>query len=159
MRCGKVRKILFTGYLDGEIPEKIRQEVLAHIEKCGECGEMERNVRKIAVDPFARARKHVLSEDVWRNIKDRVEAEPSQGPIAAALERAREVMFFRKRVFAIAAVACLLAIIIIPRTYNHSQNRKIAYFLFEEMDFLDSLGNGNGVLLLDLGIPMEDLFM
>ena len=159
MRCGRVRKILFTGYVDGEIPEKTRQEVLAHIEKCGECREMEREVRKIAVDPFMRARKHVPSEEVWRNIKSRVDSESSLGPIAAAFERVRGTMFFRKKVFAIAAAACILAVIIVPRYYNNTQNRKIAYFLFEEIDFFDSLGSGNGLFLHDLGMPMEDLFM
>ncbi|MFA6636762.1 MAG: zf-HC2 domain-containing protein [Candidatus Omnitrophota bacterium] len=158
MRCGKVRKILFTAYVDGELTEKTRQEVLAHMEKCGKCREVEKDVREIAVYPFVRARKHFPSEEVWRNIKSRVEAGLSQGRISAALERVRETMFFRKKVFAVAA-ACILAVIIIPRTYNNSQNRKIAYFLSEEMDFLDSLGTGNGAFSLDLGIPMEDLFM
>jgi hypothetical protein len=45
------------------------------------------------------------------------------------------------------------------RSANNTEEKKVSMYLEEEMDFLFSLGEGNGSLGEDIGIPMEDFFM
>jgi hypothetical protein len=159
MRCGKAKKILFSGCRYDDLSPAVREDLTRHMEKCGDCREIEKNIREIATEPFARAQRYVPSEAVWNNIKSSIEKAPLQGLLNQVFDRAKSMYLFRKPVFAAATAAALLTAVITSGIYREVQDRKVSYFLYGEMDFLDSLEQGNGVLAEDIGIPMEDFFM
>jgi len=60
MRCGKAKKILFSGCRYDDLSPAIREDLTRHMEKCGDCREIEKNIREIATEPFARAQAFLI---------------------------------------------------------------------------------------------------
>jgi anti-sigma factor RsiW len=162
MNCAQVKKILFSGYIDGEMPSEIRKEVEGHIEKCVSCRVLEKKIREFVVMPLSDAERFTPPERVWENIKNEVKRQSRFGGLNYFAEWVKEHFVFQRPVFAAATVAVLLAVLTLPAVYrsaNNTEEKKVSMYLEEEMDFLFSLGEGNGSLGEDIGIPMEDFFM
>lgn len=156
MRCGQVKKLLLSGYPDGEISLEVRRDLCEHMEKCPKCREFEKEVMTLAIKPFLNSEKQVPPEQVWKNIKRTIELEPAPGFLDRFSEWFSESFALRRRVFAAATVAAIVVVLILPRAYNNFEERKLSYFISEEMEFLYSLDESDDA---DIGIPMEDLFM
>ena len=159
MRCGRVKKIILAGYMDGEVSTKVREKVKAHIRECAECEVFEKKVREIVITPFAGAERYFPSESVWGNIKSAIETKPRAGFWEAGLEWFRENLAFRRSVFTGATVAMILMAFVFRGVYNQAKDSEISSFLNEEMDFFDSLDESNGSLVDDIGLPSENIFM
>jgi len=158
MRCKQIQKMLLTGYLDDELDPVLRRRVSAHIEKCAYCREFEKQVKEIAIDPFDTAGRPLPPEIVWENIKNRVENGTSRRFLRTFFWDMKRIIGSPRPLFGFATVAVLLVVLILPGMQNRAQDRRVSYFLAEELDFFDSLEDENGIASQDIGIPMEDLF-
>lgn len=160
MRCLRVKKLLFSGGADKGLSPAEREEFKRHLKECAECRDIEKELQESVISPFEQAARYIPSERVWENIKASIETQCSEGFTARGIRWLRENLIPSRPVFAAATVAAiLLSLIIVPRAYYDLQERKISSFLYDEMDFFYSLGENNGAMNDDIGIPDEDFFM
>ena len=159
MRCGEIKKAILAGYSSGEVSEANRAKIIAHIESCENCRAFDSKVKEFAIMPFSEAERYSPPERVWNNIENAVKREDSYGFLTMALEWIRENLIFKRTVFVAGTVAVLLTVLVLPKVYNTAQDKEITAFIYEEMDFFDSLGENNGSSAEDIGLPMEDFSM
>ena len=159
MKCEKIKKLLFAGYVDGELSSGLKAEVAAHLESCEKCRALEAKIRAAAITPFENAARPVPSESVWLNIKAAVEPRQAENHVEIFLSKLRYALAPREPVFALATAMVLVVALVSFKAYHDRQERMISYFIDDQLLFLDSLGNGNGAQAEDIGIPMEDMFM
>ena len=80
MKCEKVKELVLTDYVDGqlEMAEKARLE--EHLKTCAGCHEFAQSVEKELVAPFAGLERPEVPPVVWQNIRTAIvpEEEPKQ---------------------------------------------------------------------------------
>jgi hypothetical protein len=76
--CEKVKELLMTSYTDGELDEKSRKEVKAHLQKCAECRELEILINKEIVKPLKASKVLEPSSTVWESIEKAISGESEQ---------------------------------------------------------------------------------
>lgn len=162
MRCSKVRTILLSNGAVGEISSREKHELSAHFEKCEKCRTLAETLEKAVVAPLRQAERCFPPDRVWENIKRSIEASREESFFAVTYGWLREKLFFSRPIFALATAALALLLITLPGIQHSVQDARVSYFLSDEMDFLDSLGEGGeskGYLSVDGGIAAVDLFM
>ncbi|MEA3489380.1 MAG: zf-HC2 domain-containing protein [Candidatus Omnitrophota bacterium] len=161
MKCGKIRKMILTDYIDGELDPGQRKVVEDHIRSCPRCGELLQIVRDAAVDPLKRAERLQPPEETWHGIKGVIEANRPESPLSGLRERLREILAERKPAFAVLTASILIVIAaLVARTYLFDR-ASLNMYLEEQLSFIDALNNGdreNGSYT-DIGIPMEDFLL
>jgi anti-sigma factor RsiW len=77
MRCSRVEQLL-PAYLDGDLPLRLSQRVLAHLDKCPRCRQQEEAEHQShrALD----SGRHSLSIDLWADFSRRLQAEAPPRP-------------------------------------------------------------------------------
>ncbi len=159
MRCGKIRKLILTDHTDGELDGRLRKKVEEHINSCDRCREFEQNLKSAAVEPLRGAGYVRPPEAVWTRIRAGIEGREKESPLAEAMERLRDVFVVRKPAVVIASVMAVILVTGILASTVFIGRRAMNSYLEEQVDFLESLNNGNGYVYEDIGIPMEDIFL
>jgi hypothetical protein len=158
MRCDKVRELLLTDYIDGELDPDTLEEVKKHLEGCVSCRELEKELAEEVVGPLRESGIKQPAEEVWVNIKGRIEEE-AENPLIDVLDRLRETFTYKKPALAIVSVMVMLIIVSVPIAKYYYERDAAETYIEEQMSFLDSLNNGGEWLYEDIGIPGEDIFM
>lgn len=73
MNCRKAQRLI-NELLDGEIADKDRQELQAHLEKCDRCRELYQDLKSIK-EKMVPAEAGGPSDRVWENLKNRLQSE------------------------------------------------------------------------------------
>jgi anti-sigma factor RsiW len=73
--CRKFRDVILTDYLDGELDKEARERLEAHLSVCPACRVFVREAKEQLGDPFKNVRPEPVPEQVWRNIRGRIETE------------------------------------------------------------------------------------
>jgi len=162
MKCKRVQDMIKTDYIDGELDALLKSRIDEHLRICPECRRLEETLREGTIDPLKKAELMQPSEAVWDNIRAAIEEERTRTFPAISISALRDLFIFRKPKLAI-VTAFLLAVVItfFSVRYYVSQNALEGY-LQEQVEFLDLLGNGNGVFDLediDIGIPGEEYLL
>jgi anti-sigma factor RsiW len=162
MRCSKIRELLLTGYTDGELDERTRVQVEAHLRTCEECRRIEETLKNRISGPLRGAERLEPPEYLWSRIKGAIEEDKKENIFGALKERLEGVFIIRRPALALAAISVIVLVTAFFTATTIERSRLNAY-LDEQVDFLDWLdngdGNGNGQEYDDIGIPMEDLFL
>ena len=162
MKCKKIRELIMTDYLDGEITEELRQQVDEHVKTCPGCRELLQAVRTGVSAPLQGAELMRPPESVWSAIKEKIEERESESVLELARDRFFELFTIRRPVLAVVTVMLLFVIAIGVYTGTSLfEKRYVDTYIEDQMDFLYSLngGNGEGRGYEDIGIPMEDLLL
>ena len=69
MNCERIKGLIMTDYIDGEMNAKLRRKVVAHIIACGQCKQFERILRQTAREPFEQFKPLKPPESVWEGVK------------------------------------------------------------------------------------------
>lgn len=98
MNCRKAH-LFINELLDGELREKDRQRLQAHLEKCSRCRELHEELVKI-IEKIVPAGQVEPSDRVWKNLKNRLQAEiipqlqaEATGPVKERTRRGVADMF------------------------------------------------------------------
>ena len=161
MNCKKVKDLLVE-YIDGELEQKVREDVSRHIETCRACREFAESLKKVAIEPIAGSERAKAPEWLWHRIKDKIEGESAPLP-RFSLERLFPPIKIRRPVFAMAtALAVVIAIAVAAGVSIRSRSQMNTY-LSEQAEFLSYLSGENGSRTeLDagnLGTAIEDYFL
>lgn len=159
MRCKKIKELLFSAYHDKELSPERNREVEEHLAGCPECRALSEKIRKLAIDPFRKAKSPEISKDIWRKIRATIELEKSPRLRKRVLSNIRQSLFNRKPVFALATAAVLLVVLVVANPHRRRMNGELFHFMEEQFLFFDSLAEGSGYFHEDLGIPGEEFFL
>ena len=152
MNCKKVKELLMTDYVDGELRTDIRSKIKEHLAGCSDCRTLEEALQRKAVEPFRNAQKFQAPDIVWEGIKEAI-ATPESAP----------VFIIRRSAFALAVVAALIFLTIIFARPFFISPGPVAEYVQEQAAFfayLDTSANG----FMDeedtgLGTSIEEYFL
>ncbi|MDD2702814.1 MAG: anti-sigma factor [Candidatus Omnitrophica bacterium] len=83
--CRKFRDVILTDYLDGELDKESRERLEAHLSVCTACRIFAREAKEQLGDSFKEVRPEPVPEELWRNIRGRIEAENRTRDIAGEI--------------------------------------------------------------------------
>ena len=152
MNCKKIRELIMTDYIDGELREKLERKTREHLARCSDCRVFESELKKSAIEPFKDAKKLEAPGIVWENVREAIK-EPEKAPVIIIRRPAFS--------FALATVAIILiAIFTIPlfrgpgavTSYMEEQAGVFAYLDNGESGFMNGEDEG-------LGTTIEEYFL
>jgi len=173
MDCRKVMDMILTGYIDGELPAGLKEQVAAHIASCEKCRLFEADVRKIAVEPFEGVKKETPPEAVWANIKAALDKKAEKRTFGEILsENLKDILRVPGIVYAagVVTIAAFAVLVIlnapfikekeVRRTGQAAQSTSQAVhtakdrkggdsYLKEQMDFIIMLQNNDNTVVTD----------
>ncbi|MFA5320947.1 MAG: zf-HC2 domain-containing protein [Candidatus Omnitrophota bacterium] len=76
MNCKQVRNAILTGYCEGEIAEKDKEIIKAHIAGCAECGKFEAAIVNSALEPFRGVNREEAPPEIWNGIYKELSERP-----------------------------------------------------------------------------------
>ena len=152
MNCKKIKDLLITDYIDGELSSDIKYKVEQHLLNCSECRRFEEVLQKKVLEPFRGVQKVQPPDVVWEGIKESI-VTPKESPI----------FIIRRPVFALAAA---VALIFLTTTFTARlffiNTKQVTEYIEEQADFFTYLDTGvNGFMDGEdegLGTSIEEYF-
>ncbi|MFA6320309.1 MAG: zf-HC2 domain-containing protein [Candidatus Omnitrophota bacterium] len=161
MNCKKIRQVILTDYLDGEMDAKGKSLIDEHMAKCPVCKSFYLNVKKASEEVFLNAKCANPPEYVWRRIKEGIlsEREKKKSFVPDILSGLKSILYIPKPAFAIASVLILVIAIGTMAHFRSGYNRAAAeqldYFNYLTVSSADASANNS----TGLGTTIEKYFM
>jgi anti-sigma-K factor RskA len=140
MKCKQVKEIFLMDYIDGTISAGLMKELDMHISVCASCRDLKNSIDKGLLPLFKHVQPELPAEEIWQGIRSGI-ARREQFSESKVFDTRH---FWRKSIFAFAAAAALIFIVITFNTINTSQRSAVNSFLLQEGHFLYSLSSYNG---------------
>ncbi|MBF0217563.1 MAG: zf-HC2 domain-containing protein [Candidatus Omnitrophica bacterium] len=72
MKCGKIRDLLITDYIDGEATKETEQDIKAHLAECRKCAEYHEKLKGVSLPAEGQLMEITPPEAVWEGIEKRI---------------------------------------------------------------------------------------
>ena len=165
MKCDKVKELLATDYMDGELTAEKKSKIDSHLKTCSSCRDFEQALRQVAIEPFRKTQKFKPSPMVWNRIKTGLGPKPawSWNPVPVIMNALHFVFRTKKPAFALATIMTIIVIVFVVAKSPFNNDKAVNLYLEDQADFLYSLSNGisgyyNGTYM-DLGTDIEEYFL
>lgn len=161
MKCDKIRDLISTDYIDGQLNEVKTRQVKEHLAGCGQCSLFEEALRKSAVEPFKNIKEIQPPDYVWERIKENIEeeAQPQKENALVCLRDYLKPLFsIPKPVFAAISVIIFLIALTSSVVFFNSKAQINNYFQ-EQQEFMNSLENSSGASGAGFGTAIEEYFL
>lgn len=161
MKCKRVKDLLLTDFIDGQLDEALRQEVDVHLKMCKKCGQFEQELRHSAIEPLAELKEIEPPDSVWQGIKEAL-YEQNEGITfakAAAVLRGYLDRFFSLPRPAFAFITVLAVFLVISGSMNLwslRSRRLINAYVQEQMEFFEGLDTDNEDSLMTNNDNLEE---
>ena len=160
MKCKRIKDLIMSGYIDGELKGNLLKKVEQHLLSCKECKEFEQALQEKVVSPLRQAQEVKPPESVWEAIRETISPKkaPAEGIIASFL-RGLDYFFHLPKpalVFATVSAVILLTFIFIRIPFG---GQRLASDYFDEQMGLISYLDVNESGSLDFGTTIEEYFM
>ena len=163
MKCDKIRKLVIADYIDGELESALKEKVEEHLKGCRGCAEFASSVRTYAVEPFGKARREKVPEEVWEKVKGAVTVQEREGVLEGIRGALEEVFGAVKPRYAMAAVATVCLFVVIIFGVSSLKKEMLNSYLMEQVDFMVSLSangtNSNTAATEDFGTDIEEFLL
>lgn len=112
MNCKKAKDLILTDYIDGELDQRAKDEIDAHLSACRECFVFAESLKKDVAAPIRHAARQNVPEDLWRLVKSRIEEErhPAKEP-RPVFEFITSLFVVRRPALGLAGVVVLFLIV------------------------------------------------
>ncbi|MCA9403922.1 MAG: zf-HC2 domain-containing protein [Candidatus Omnitrophica bacterium] len=87
MKCEKVKELVLTDYVDGQLETAEKVRLVEHLKTCASCHEFAQAVEKELVAPFADLERPEVPPVVWQNIRTAIVPEEEPEPAGPAFIR------------------------------------------------------------------------
>ena len=160
MKCKKIQKLILTDYSDGELDQALKDEIKSHISTCSSCRQLEENLKKQIIYPLKKTERVEAPEEIWRKIKETIEGPERENAYLSIQELLASLFAIRKPLLAAVSIVLVLLIGggILTRSY-FTERTSMNVFMEDQLDFLDSLTNGNGSKDSENGMWTEEFFL
>ncbi len=110
MKCKKIRGLLLTDYLDGQMSQVRKADMEKHMAGCPACKKFSLDAEKIASGLFTNVEKSFPEDFIWHRIKEDIIRQGEKKPsfTDALVERLRGFRFIPKPALAFATALILL---------------------------------------------------
>jgi len=139
MNCKKIRELIITDYIDGQIAQGIKKEVEEHLAICSKCRQFKQTVLKEAIEPFKRAEEVRPPDYLWYRIKDAIAARGEKESLSV-FRRVRilwEHVFSSPRpVFALATISAVILMAVVLTKLPLNNQKTVNTYLEEQLEFL-----------------------
>ena len=159
MKCKKIKELITSDYIDGELKGVLKEKVEEHLGKCASCRAYEEVLRKNVALPLRRAEELTPPEEVWSNIKERIESEERVNVFLEWGDRIRDALSLRRPVFAAAVAMTLILIAAVFTSVNLSGRNRLNNYLEDQVDYLLSIDIGEANGDVSFGTAIEEYFM
>lgn len=166
MKCRKVRDLILTDYLDGELPEGLKREVDAHLSKCALCREFQSKVIKNASLPFRDLKELMPEGYVLEEIKEKIsDINKDRYPVWA---RFKETIFqwdgLKRPSWALSLVIAVIVVsVVFTKLSLDTRQSKINSYISQQLDSIAYLifseDNSREKTPFGFGTAIEDYFM
>jgi len=159
MRCDKVKELLMTDYIDGELDGATEKLVRQHLESCVECRAFEAAVQKSAVKPLKAATQKRPPAYVWERIRREVYEEKSSIAFGSLKERLGELFAVPRLRLVAVTVAMVLIVSAFVGYQRYADQRALDTYIDEQVSFLSDLSNGGidgGEDYLEMGDELDN---
>lgn len=165
MRCEKVKDLIMTGYLDGELKSSLKKRVDEHLLYCQSCKAFAAQLKDTVIKPFKESTRLRPPQSVWEGVKAAIspQEEYKEGFLQRLRDDIAEIFTHRKPVFALATALTLVIAVFIFTKIPFNGKRATNNYLQEQIDFLTYLEvnedyySDNGYMDLDTAI--EEYFL
>ncbi|HPS20494.1 MAG TPA: zf-HC2 domain-containing protein [Candidatus Omnitrophota bacterium] len=139
MNCDRIKEIILTDYIDGEMKEEQKKFIDRHLSGCADCRNFYETVKTDAKDVFQGAERPELPEAVWQKVKTAIIEKQikSENPVRRFWESLSDLLVIPRPVVAVATVAVFFCIVLalagikITRTGDLSVNMQHMVELFD----------------------------
>lgn len=166
MKCKKIKELILTDYLDGQMDEEQKKQIEKHLASCVHCKEYELVTRKTVIEPFSNTERLNPPEIIWHKIKEQIEEKQQQelsSPFADLIRRIKSLLYVPKPALAVATIV-IVSLITVTIIRLPSKNQEIVKVSPENqvecVNYLisvfnqDSLDENN-----DFGTSIEEYFL
>jgi len=144
MHCKKIKDLLMTDFIDGQMDAKLYEQVRGHLKTCKQCGQFERVLRRSVVEPFAKLGKVKPPDSVWQKIKEDI-IRTEHGQSAGVLAWLKNYLhgLFRAPQPVLAFAATLLIFLLTAGIAHELLNgrRTINAYVQEQEEFVSNLNS------------------
>lgn len=163
MKCKKIKDLLLTDYIDGQINSDLKRRIDEHLSRCQDCRDFAAQLNSTVIKPF---RESTLVEPpyaVWQGIKEEItpQREYEQGLFRRLRDNLKHIFTAPKPVFAMATALTLIIAAFIFTQVPFNGKKATNNYLQEQIDFLGYLEISedytNGYMSLDTAI--EEYFL
>jgi len=161
MKCDKIRDLIYTDYIDGQLNEVKTRQVKEHLFICEQCRLFEESLRKGAIEPFKNLKEIRPPDYVWERIKENIreEAQQQKENVLVYLRNYLKPLFsIPKSVFAAISVIIFLIALTSSVVFFNSRTQINNYFQ-EQQEFMNSLENPSVASGAGLGTAIEEYFL
>ena len=164
MNCKKIKELIITDYLDGEIDLTLKKEIEGHLKVCNQCRQFVQALRQSAVEPFKDAKRNMPPESVWRNIESAIEQQRTKNVFGNIADKIYALFPVRKPAFVVATIITIALIALVIMRPSFDSRNAINAHLNEQIEFLAATNNDYESAYPDmaytgLGTNIEEYFL
>ena len=123
-KCKEILDLILTDYVDGEVDQKIKSEIDAHLLMCADCRRLAQEVARNLVVPFGRVARETPPDHLWKSIEEKIgEENRSSVGVKKIFDRFIESLSFPRLA---PALASFVVLILVGSTVVHNMQIKQA---------------------------------
>jgi len=141
MSCEKIKELIMTDYIDGQLGTKSAKGVQEHLRTCSRCRQFELGLLK-AIEPFKNLKETAPPDFLWEKIKENItetQQEGSIGVLAILNGYLRALFNARRPVVVFATVVVIFITTAVITNLSFSKQRALNAYFQEQTEFLASL--------------------
>ncbi|MCX5656812.1 MAG: hypothetical protein NTZ48_01040 [Candidatus Omnitrophica bacterium] len=161
MQCRKIREVLKTDYLDGEVNVRKQQIIDEHLVQCPECRKLGKELQAQRL-LFQKANRQQVPERLWQNIHNAIVEEGLNRETSVnrgVLWRLRESIWSPRPVFALAGALMVIIFVVVFAGTLIQKGQSLGKENGGEMVADYNLNVESGDLIYDLGTGIEEYFL
>ena len=140
MNCKRIKELITTGYIDGEINVELQKEVEQHLNTCSQCRHFEQVLRQTAIEPFKNVEEVKPPQSVWNKIKETIAKEKRAKELPLGLrDRIHAIFSVGKPVFAVVTVITVILMTMVFTRLPFNSQKVVSGYLEEQAEFLGYL--------------------
>ncbi len=164
MNCKKIKELIITDYVDGEIDLTLRKKIEGHLKVCNQCRQFMQALRQSAIEPFKGAKRNIPPESVWRNIESAIEQQRTRNVFGNIIDKIYTLFPVRKPALVVAAIIAIVLIALVIMKPPFDSRNAINAHLNEQVEFLAAINSGYepaypDMDYTDLGTSIEEYFL
>ncbi len=161
-KCRKVRELILTDYIDGQMAKRQETFIKLHMAGCDDCVQFFEDIKKSVIEPFASTEKVSPPQYVWERIKENIIIEErKKSPLRNLFRWITDIHYAPMPVFSFVTAMLLIVVVGVTIqsqfTINDSskQTNQNEYFSYS-LETSGGVLNDNGA---NFGTNIEKYFL
>lgn len=143
MKCEKIREIILTDYLDGQLGRSGQEDIALHLSQCPACSAFALKAKQATIEPFAQHQPCEPPADLWQEIKSALGPKQERSALKTWAENLLRIIFQPRPIFALSSTLAVILIGLVligsPQFFHRLANQRSAEtYLQDQAEFFAS---------------------